>query len=269
MSRGTVQEPMEGQRREPAYLISPVQRALKLLDFVAGGGSTTQPSRIARVLGINRVTLARLLDTLEHEGMIEPSPEGAGYQIGSRFLAMAAAALGDRDLLRLAQPILAGLAAELQFSAHLAVLSGDQIVYLLQELPDTLLVSNVRAGSRLPAHVTAPGRILLAALPAQERRRLLGLGPLEAAAGLAPTTHDALERMIEEDAAQGCAWSFSGYEKGVDACAAAVHDRLGRVVAAISVAGPDSRFDARTRSRTAKAVIDAAHLLSKMLGRRG
>lgn len=268
MSVGAADEPIDVEKREPAYLISPVQRALKLLDFVAGGGSTAQPSRIARELGINRVTLARLLDTLEHEHMIEPSPEGAGHRIGPRFLAMAAAALGDRDLLRLAQPILARLAAELQFSAHLAVLSGDQLVYLLQELPDTLLVSNVRVGSRLPAHVTAPGRVLLASLSPQERRALLGRGPLPAATRHTPTTHVALDRLIDEDAQLGCAWSFSGFEKGVDACAAPVFDRLGKVVAAISVAGPDSRFDEATRARIADAVIGAARMLSKMLGHR-
>lgn len=269
MSDGAADEPMDVEKKEPAYLISPVQRALKLLDFVAGGGSTTQLSRIARELDINRVTLARLLDTLEHERMIEPSPEGAGYRIGSRFLAMAAAALGDRDLLRLAQPILVRLASELGFSAHLAVLSGDQIVYLLQELPDTLLVSNVRVGSRLPAHVTAPGRVLLAGLLPRERRALLGPGPLEVTTRHTPTTHAGLDAMIDEDEAHGCAWSFSGYEKGVDACAAPVLDRLGQVVAAISVAGPDSRFDDATRARTARAVIDAAGLLSKLLGHRG
>jgi len=268
MSHDAAGESIDVEKREPAYLISPVQRALKLLDFVANGGSTTQLSRIARELDINRVTLARLLDTLEHERMIEPSPEGAGYRIGSRFLAMAAAALGDRDLLRLAQPILARLAAELQFSAHLAVLSGDQIVYLLQELPDTLLVSNVRVGSRLPAHVAAPGRVLLAALSPSERRSLLGRGPLSAATRHTPTTHADLDRLIGEDARRGRAWSFSGYEKGVDACAAPVFDRFGKIVAAISVAGPDSRFDEAMRARTGEAVTDAARLLSKMLGHR-
>ena len=149
------------------------------------------------------------------------------------------------------------------------MLSGDQIVYLLQELPDTLLVSNVRVGSRLPAHVTAPGRVLLAALPPQERRSLLGRGPLSAATRHTPTTHADLDRLIGEDARRGCAWSFSGYEKGVDACAAPVFDRFGKVAAAISVAGPDSRFDEAMRARTAEAVTDAARLLSKMLGHRG
>lgn len=268
MGHGASDEARDAERSAPAYLISPVQRALRLLDFVAAGGSTAQLSQIARELDINRVTLARLLDTLEYERMIEASPEGAGYRIGTRFLAMAAAALGERDLLRLAQPVLARLAAELQFSAHLTVLSGDQTVFLLQEVPATLLISNVRVGSRLPAHVTAPGRILLAALPADQRHALLGRALQAAPAqGAQPALAD-LEHRIDEDAAHGCAWNFSGYEKGVDACAAPVRDRTGRVAAAISVAGPDSRFDAATRARTTRAVIDAARLVSKMLGYR-
>ena len=250
------------------YLISPVQRALRLLDFVANGGVTTQLSRLAKQLDINRVTLARLLDTLEYERMIEPVPGGAGHRVGARFLAMAAAALGDRDLLRLARPILAKLAAETQFSAHLAVMSGNEMVYLLQELPNTLLVSNIRVGSRVPAHFTAPGRILLAGVPARTRRSLLGRGPLASATERTPTTHAELDRMIAQDQARGCAWSHSGFEQGVDACAAAVRDGAGQVIAAISVVGPESRFDAQTSIGVESAVIGAARALSQMFGHR-
>lgn len=271
MAKGTVEATGDSSGREQAqgvYLISPVQRAMRLLDFLAGGGETTQLSRLARQLDINRVTLARLLDTLEHERMIERVSVGGGYRVGPRFLAMAAAALGDRDLLRLAQPLLARLAAETQFSAHLAVLSGNEMVYLLQELPNTLLVSNIRVGSRVPAHFTAPGRILLAGVPAKVRRSLLGKGPLASATEHTPASHAELDRMIAEDQARGCAWSLSGYEQGVNACAAAVRDRLGQVIAAISVAGPDSRFDARNSVAVQKAVIGAARLLSQMFGYR-
>lgn len=247
-------------------MITPVQRALRLMDHIAAGGSTAPLAPLARDLGINRVTLSRLLTTFEHEGMIEPAPDGGGHCIAARFLAMAAAALGDRDLVKLARPLLAKLAGEIQLSAHLVVMSGSETVYLLQELPETLLVSNIRAGTRLPAHVTAAGRILLADVPAKQRRELLGRGPLNAVSAQTPTSHAELERLITADATRGCAWSLSGYEAGVNACAAAVHDHQGRVVAAISVAGPESRLDTRRAAATELAVIGTARLLSQMLG---
>ncbi len=265
---GPADESSGPEHAQGVYLISPVQRAMRLLDYIAAGGVTIPLSHLARQLDINRVTLARLLDTLEHERIVERAPGAAGYRVGARFLAMAAAALGDRDLLRLAQPILARLAAETQFSAHLAVLSGDEMVYLLQELPNTLLVSNIRVGSRVPAHVTAPGRILLAGLPSARRRELLGKGPLASMPGKTPASHAALDRRIAEDQARGCAWSRSGFERGVDACAAAVRDRLGGVIAAISVAGPDSRFDPQVSARVESAVTGAARVLSQLFGYR-
>ena len=74
--------------------------------------------------------------------------------------------------------------------------------------------------------------------------------------------------MIAQVQARGCAWSHSGFEQGVDACAAAVRDGLGQVIAAISVVGPESRFDAQTSIGVETAVIGAARALSQMFGHR-
>jgi DNA-binding IclR family transcriptional regulator len=179
---------------------------------------------------------------------------------------LAAAALGERDLVRLAQPILTELAARTGLSAYLTMLSGTDIVYLLQELPDTPLVSNIRVGSRVPAHFTAPGRVLLGGLSGEARRALLGEDPLAKATEQTAASHEKLDKVIAEDEAGGCAWSFSAYERGVTACAAPVRDAGGKVIAAISVAGPESGFAARQRSDIEKAVKEAARLLSRMAG---
>lgn len=255
-----------GDTAKDNYLISPVQRALRLLETIASGGETANVSALAARLGINRVTLKRLLDTLEHEGMIEPVARRGGHRIGTRFLALAAAVLGERDLVRLAQPILSELASRTGLSAYLTMLSEADIVYLLQELPDTPLVSNIRVGSRVPAHFTAPGRVLLAGLSPSARRTLLGEEPFAKATEQTATGHEELDQIIAEDEARGCAWSFSAYEIGVTACAAPVRDSGGKVVAAISVAGPDSGFAPERRGEIEKAVSDAARLLARMAG---
>lgn len=262
------QQDTHGRSAPPGetYLISPVQRALRLLETIASGGETGNVSALAARLNINRITLKRLLDTLEHEGMIEPVAGSGGHRIGTRFLAMAASALGERDLVRLAQPILTELAFRTGLSAYLTMLSGTDIVYLLQELPDTPLVSNIRVGSRVPAHFTAPGRILLAGIAPAERRALLGAEPLARATEQTARSHADLEKIITEDEARGCAWSFSAFERGVTACAAPVRDGADKVIAAISVAGPESGFEPDQRDDIEKAVREAGRLLSRMAG---
>jgi DNA-binding IclR family transcriptional regulator len=253
--------PAAPEPAEPAYLVSPVQRAMRLLQYLVDGGSTASLSEAARGLDINRATLSRLLDTLEHEGILERQP-GVGHRLGLRFLGMAASALSSRDLPQLAGPILDGLAARLGLSAYLTVPQGGQVLYLLRAVPDTPLVSHIRLGSQVPAHQTAPGRSLLASRSPEQRRALLGADPLPAATARSPGTHAALDAVLAEDAARGCAWSFSGLEAGVNACAAATAGGT----AAISVAGPAAAFvdDAAVEA----AVKHAAAELSRLLGER-
>ncbi|SUE42493.1 IclR family transcriptional regulator [Roseomonas gilardii] len=250
----------------PEYLISPVQRAVRLMEYIAEGGPTANLSEAARRTGINRATLARLLDTLEHEGVLERGQDGE-FRLGLRFLGLAAAALASRDLVSLARPVLARLAAETGLSSYLVVLSGGEALYLAREMPDTPLVSHIRIGSRVPAHLTTPGRMLLAPLPPAERRARLGPGPLPTATPHSPATHAALDTMLAEDAARGCAWSFSAYEPGVDSCAAPVLGQDNRPIAALSLAGPAAQFGpAPFRAEVERRVKDAAAELSRRMG---
>ena len=260
--------PAEMPEEAPGHLISPVQRAVRLMEYIAEGGPTANLSEAARRTGINRATLARLLDTLEYEGVLERAP-GGEYRLGLRFLGLAASALASRDLVSLARPVLARLAAETGLSSYLVVLSGGEALYLAREMPDTPLVSHIRIGSRVPAHLTTPGRVLLAPLPPAERRARLGPGPLPTATPHSPATHAALDAVLAEDAVRGCAWSFSAYEPGADSCAAPVLGQEGRPLAALSLAGPAAQFGpAPFRAEVERRVKGAAAELSRLMGAR-
>ncbi len=72
------------------------------------------------------------------------------------------------DIVQIAVPVLTRLAKNLQLSTHLALLDGGEIVYMVRRTPDLPFASNIRIGSRLPAHATNIGRIILAYLPPDE-----------------------------------------------------------------------------------------------------
>jgi DNA-binding IclR family transcriptional regulator len=144
------------------YIAPPVQRAVRLIRHVAEGNPVLNMSETAKLLKINRTTLLRLLHTLETEGFVERRPSGAGFQVGLTFLELAARALFSQDLVQVAVPALTRLAETVQLSAHLGVLDGTDVLYLVRRTPNTPLASNIRVGSRLPAHATTMGRILLA-----------------------------------------------------------------------------------------------------------
>ncbi|MGO4326868.1 IclR family transcriptional regulator [Cupriavidus sp. 2TAF22] len=251
-------------------LVGPVIRALRLLRFVAEGGSTANLSEVGRRIDVNRVTVMRLLDTLEHEGMLERLPQG-GHQPGFDFLKLGARVLAGKDLTVFARRVLASLSESLQLSAYLCVLDDGNVLYLLRDMPQTSLVSNIQVGSRVPAHLTTPGRMLVAGLSDGALRACLGDEPLATATPQSPATYARLGDVLAADRERGCAWSFSGFEPGIDSCAAPVFDASGATVAAISVAGPDIRFerDPALRERTEREVRRAARDLSGLLGHAG
>jgi len=250
------------------YSVPPVHRAFTLLRHIAAGGRCRNAAATARELGINRTTLIRLLHTLEAERMIESTDEGVSWQLGPGMIALAADALKSRDVVRLAQPVMARLAADLRLSSHLGVLDGREIIYLLRETPNSHLVSNVREGSRLPAHATTVGRVLLGWQPEGDLvRRYAGV---ELSIHTDKTAPDltALARQIAQDRADGRAWSSGNYERGIGSCAAPVFDHRGRAVAALNVTGPETHFVPGTElaDRIEASVKAAAAQVSAGLG---
>ena len=256
---------------ETAYSVPPVHRAIAVLQYIADGNRCQNTSTSARALGINRTTLMRLLHTLTDERMIQLLDGGGGYQLGTRLVSLAAHALNDLNIVQIARPVLRKLAEKLSLSAHLGVLERTEIVYLAREAPNSHLVSNVREGTRLPAHATTIGRILLGQMDGEALARLYAGFEFPAATVKTRTSLASLTEQIASDRNDGIAWSVSNFETGIGSAAVAVHDHRGDAVAAINVTGHESQFE----PGSAKAVLietelkAAARAISTALGHRG
>jgi DNA-binding IclR family transcriptional regulator len=243
--------PEKSKRRRGArpgpYIAPPVQRAVRLIRHVAEGNPVLNMSETAKVLKINRTTLLRLLHTLEVEGFVERRPNGAGFQVGLALLEVGARALFSQDLVQVAVPVLTQLAETVQLSAHLGVLDGTDVLYLVRRTPNTPLASNIRVGSRLPAHATTMGRMLLAHMPTAEIERLYAGKELQRFSDHTSTTLDALRATAEKDRRAGIAWSEAHFERGIGSAAVAVFDFAGTPLGAINVSGPVGAFADETR----------------------
>lgn len=252
------------------YISPPVQRAALLLRQIAEGDSVANMSRTARELGINRTTLLRLLHTLEAERFIEPRPEGAGWRIGVGLIGLTAQAFFSEDLVQIAVPVLSRLADSLNLSAHLGMLDGLDVVYLVRRVPNHAFVSNIRIGSRLPAHAANMGRIILAHLPPERINRLYAGALLQPVTAHTAVTLAQLHAQLDADRAAGLAWSDGNYEAGISSTAAAIFDATDTPVAALNVSGQSADFaGAGRRHQIAAAVSAAAYEISQQLGWRG
>ncbi len=253
--------------RDDAYLSPPVLRAARLLRHIAEGDSVTNMTRTGRTLGINRTTLLRLLHSLEAERLIESCGDGQGWKIGLGLIGMAAQAFFSEDLFQVSVPVATRLAEATGLSAHVGVLDGAEVVYMVRRTPNLAFASNMRVGTRLPAHAAVMGRIILAYLPWEAVERRFAGGPLPAVTEHTPVTLEQLRRRLDQDRAAGLAWSTGFYEPGISSVAAALFDTTGAPVAALNVTGQTAAFQgAANRERIETAIRGAAEEISRRLG---
>jgi DNA-binding IclR family transcriptional regulator len=248
------------------YIAPPVQRAVRLIRHVAEGNLVLNMSETAKTLKINRTTLLRLLHTLETEGFVERRPNGGGFQVGLSLIEVGARAVFSRDLVQVAVPVLTRLAETLQLSAHLGVLDGTDVLYLVRRTPNTPLASNIRVGSRLPAHATTIGRMLLAYMTPIDIERLYAGRALQRFSEHTTTSLEDLRMRAEKDRHAGIAWSDAHFEPGISSAAVAVFDFAHTPVGAINVSGPSSAFSELRRDAIAIALRAAGMEISRRLG---
>jgi len=258
----------ESSERAPtqAYAVPPVARAIHLLQAISDGETAANLKQTALALGINRTTLMRLLHTLEAARFVEPIPNGKGYRIGLGLVALAARA--SQDLIQAAAPVLARLATSLRLSAHLAVLDGTDALFLLRQVPNVPLASNIQPGSRIPAYATTLGRIILAYWPKEQVAQLFRNVRFRSFSNDTPRSLSGLHALLAQDRIAGYAWSDGSYTAGVCSVGFAVFDQTSKPAAAINVTGPQQLFTDTPRQRESivESVRSAAEELSIRLG---
>src|SRR5262249_19581080 len=232
---------------EPAvmtrYAVPGLERGLNILKLFNRARRAIGAPEMARELGIPRSTVFRLAQTLEAMGFLRPLDNGPHYAPGPAVLALGFEYLGSLDLVELANPVLARLRDQTGCSAHLAILSGVDVVYLSRHASRAAISSSVNVGTALPAHATVMGRVMLAGLADTELAALYAGRTLARFTDQTPTTLAALRALLAEDRRRGYAISTAFFERGVTAVAAPVRDHTGRVAAAVNVTAVDATLD--------------------------
>lgn len=244
-------------------------RALAILDLLAQRGSPMRFAEIAHQLGYPQSSLHGLIRTLHAAQWLSFDEGTRQYTLGIRAWEagnayMRAVGLADRSL-----PFINDVRDRLNETVQLAVLDeGRHNVYLAKAEGDQRLVLESRVGSRLPAHATGVGKVLLASLDDEEVRRRIGDAELETYTPTTVDTIDALLARLHEIRERGYGTDEEEYTQGVRCVAVPVRDHSGATVAAMSVSVPVVRFSDDLRNRSLEALNDAAGRLSEALGYR-
>ncbi|WP_106125594.1 IclR family transcriptional regulator [Pseudosporangium ferrugineum] len=251
----------------PAALVQSVDRAVTVLEILARRGDAGV-TEIAAELGVHKSTASRLVGALEARGLVEQLSGRGKYRLGLGMVRLAGAAAARIDLPGAAGHVCARVAGELGETVNVAVLDDDQTVNVCQALGPSAVNSYNWVGRRTPSHATSSGKVLLAYAPAEVRRAALA-GPLTAYTPRTITDPGVLARQLSEAERAGWASTVEELEIGLHAVAAPVRGAGGRVVAAISVAGPSYRLPERMFAERAARLREAAAEIGGSLGNPG
>ena len=245
--------------------IPAARNALGVLRLLAARSAPVPASTIARELGIPRSSVYQLLAVMMDEGFVVHYPEDHAYGLSSLVSELGTAALQSERLARLAKPLLDRLVAELRMPvvAHLAVLGGADVVYAarVQGFRAPTTVSAI--GVRLPAHLTATGRAMLARLaPGQVRALYPHRASLIRRSDAGPASLAELDSLLAATRERGWAVEEGDVTAEYGSAGAAAVDRNGYPVAAI---GLTFRLDTLAAHEVGPAVLRTADALTARL----
>jgi DNA-binding IclR family transcriptional regulator len=255
---------MSNERGESAGGVQSVDRAISVLEILAQRGEAGV-SEVAADIGVHKSTAFRLLAALEERELVEQTQERGKYRLGFGILRLASAVPGQLDVTHQSRAICEQLAAQLGETVNIAVRRSHFVVNIDQVRGPSAVATHNWVGELTPLHATSSGKVLLAYMAPDERRKVLSAAGLARLTAHTITSQRHLEDQVEAAAENGYALSLEELEEGLNAVAAPVRDHTGAVIAALSVSGPVYRFtEDRLRAVTPDVVAAAAAISSRM-----
>ncbi len=247
------------------YNVPALERGLRVLcEFSRENRSLSAPE-LARRFDLPRSTVFRLLTTLENMGFLEKTEGGRDYRLGLAVLRLGFEYLASLELTQLGTPLLQRLCEDLRTPCNLVVRDGRSIVYVAKVAPPTPFASSVTVGTRLPAHATVLGRILLEDLSLPQLRALYPEERLETFSPSTPKSVTELFDMVQADRTRGYVLGEGFFESNISTIAAPVRDHSGHIVAALGATITSGHIEENRMDEMVQRVRDTADAISGLL----
>ena len=221
--------------------VQSLARGLAVIEVFDAAKPALTLADVARATGFPRATARRLLHTLVTLGYA--SFDGKLFRLTPRVLQVGYAYIASLNIWQAAQPFMIELVEQVHESCSAAVLEGHAIVYVARVPTAKRIMSiNLNVGTRLPAHVTSMGRVLMAALKESELDQFIAsIVPLQAYTEHSITDPEQLRETLRQTAAQGWSLVDQELETGVRSLAVPLTDSSNRVIAALNIGAHSSR----------------------------
>lgn len=244
---------------------------VRILRLLASRKTPTPAAMIATLLELPRSSVYQLLNVMLEHGFISHYPEDKSYGLGVSAFELSSAYTRQEPLARLGAPLIAQLVDKVGESAHLAVLHGSDVLYIVEERAKgrPSLVTDV--GVRLPSHLTASGRAILAALPKSQVRALYPSAATfsERVAESSISSYSQLRRELEQSTQRGYAVERGDVTPDFHSLAVEIRDSNDWPVAAVAVTFLADRVPEEQREALLVQIrATAAAITSRVQGKR-
>lgn len=232
----------EADTRGATDFIESLDRGLRVLELFGGGQQPMTLSDLAKAADLPRATARRILFTLERAGFV--ASDGKLFRLTPRVLVLASAYLASNHVVSVLQPALDKLSSDAQEISSMAILDGDDAVFIARASPTRVFSSGIDIGYRLPAFCTSVGRVLLSRLSDDELTAALDAMDLAPLTPFTVTDKKRLLQAIRSDRAQDYSLVDREAEPGFRSISVPVRRYDGTIVAAINMGAHVDRVSA-------------------------
>jgi IclR family acetate operon transcriptional repressor len=237
---------MKNETAEPSALqqdrLSALEKSVLVIEAIVDHPQPISVPELTLRLMFPRQTIHRVLQQLTGLSLITRVPGSDRYTVGPRLSSLAFATLGSRNQTSQVRGILSDLVAETGETCNIGVLDDFDFVYIERIECEWSLRVHLAAGSRVRAHSTSGGKIMLAYMEPEQRSKLLKAHKLEAFTATTITSTEKLERQLRTIRAQGYSINDREQNIGIVGVAVPILDSNGVALAALALHGPDSRI---------------------------
>jgi DNA-binding IclR family transcriptional regulator len=223
--------------------IKSINKALDVLEFLSANDGEIGIVEISNQLNMGLSTVHRILATLKSRNYIIQNPKTAKYRLGIKLFELGCEVQSTKNLIKMVRPYLRELSKITNETANVAILEDKEVIYLDTIESSETLRTEIRQGTRTPAHCTALGKCLLAFLSDNDFGQLYRRD--EQIISLTPqsiSSWSELKRELKKVKERGYALDLEEYKIGIHCVGVPIFNGKREAIAAISITGPASRF---------------------------
>lgn len=253
-------------KKNDTTIIQSVDKALDILSCFSISEPEFGVTQLATRLGMYKSSVFRTLKTLEQRGFVVQDANTQKYRLGFKLFDLGTAVISGLEVRTVALPLMQGLCSRTKETVTLDIADNDERVCIEKVEGTESVRAFVQIGLRHPLYIAASGKLLLAYMPQEDIERILSKKTFHATATGRVVDPLLLRTELAEIACRGYSFSNGERSMGTSAYAAPIRNHEGKVIASLSISGPESRFTDERKEMLLSEILRTVKDISAHLG---